>query len=224
MKTKTKIALADDEILIRTGIRAVLEQHDNFEIICEASNGQELLDFMKDSINVPDIILMDIRMPQLNGLEATKFIVKNYPDIKIIALSSYNSAVFISNMIDIGAVCYLSKNSRPKVIIDSINLVIKNGFYFEESILELIENNVRKTKTIFDKNFFTKREKEVLRLICEQYNATEISEKLQISARTVDGFRNSLLFKTDSKNIIGLVIFAVQNNFYSFDEHFLKKE
>jgi DNA-binding NarL/FixJ family response regulator len=223
MTTKTKIALADDELLIRTGIRAILAQEDNFDIIFEASNGTELIDFLNSSNMMPEIILMDVKMPELNGLEASKIILKNFPNIKIIALSSYNSSVFVANMIEVGAVCYLSKSAHPAKLISSINQVIQNGFYFEEDMMQFIDKGLTKTKTLFDKGFLTLRERQVLHLICEQKTAVEIAEKLKISARTVDGFRNSLLFKTDSKNIVGLVIFALQHHIYSLDENdFLK--
>lgn len=219
MTTKTKIALADDELLIRTGIRAIIEQEDNFEIVFEAANGIELINFLKTTINLPEIILMDIKMPELNGLEASKTIVKKFPEIKIIALSSYNSTVFVANMIEVGAVCYLSKSTHPTKLISSINQVIQNGFYFEEEMMQFLDKGLIKTKTLFDKEFLTQRERQVLHLICEQKTAAEIADKLKISARTVDGFRNSLLFKTDSKNIIGLVIFALQHHLYSLDEN-----
>jgi DNA-binding NarL/FixJ family response regulator len=223
MIKKTKIALADDELLIRTGIRAILAQEDNFDIIFEASNGTELIDFLNSSNMMPEIILMDVKMPELNGLEASKIILKNFPNIKIIALSSYNSTVFVANMIEVGAVCYLSKSAHPAKLISSINQVIQNGFYFEEDMMQFINKGLTKTKTLLDKGFLTLRERQVLHLICEQKTAVEIAEKLKISARTVDGFRNSLLFKTDSKNIVGLVIFALQHHIYSLDENdFLK--
>jgi DNA-binding NarL/FixJ family response regulator len=223
MKIKTKIALADDELLIRKGIRAILEQEDNFDIVFEATNGVELIHFLNASKNLPEIILMDIKMPELNGLEASKTILKKFPKIKIIALSSYSSTVFVTNMIEVGAVCYLSKSTHPTKLISSINQVIQNGFYFEEDMMEFIDKGFTKTKTLFDQDFLTKRERQVLHLICEQKTASEIAEKLKISARTVDGFRNSLLFKTDSKNIIGLVIFALQYNLYTLvEDDFLK--
>jgi DNA-binding NarL/FixJ family response regulator len=223
MINKTKIAIADDEMLIRKGIRAILEQEDHFEVVFEAGNGTELINFLNTTENLPEIILIDIKMPELNGLEASKTIVKKFPNIKIITLSSYSSTVFISNMIEIGAVCYLSKSTHPKQLVTSINQVIQNGFYFEDFMMALIDEEINKSKTIFDEDFLTKRERQVLQLICEQKTSSEIAEKLNISTRTVDGFRNSLLFKTDSKNMIGLVIFALQNNLYSLDEDdFLK--
>jgi DNA-binding NarL/FixJ family response regulator len=223
MIVKTKIALADDEVLIRKGICAILEQEQNFDIIFEASNGVELLDFLNATENLPEVILMDIKMPELNGLETTKQIAKQFPDIKIIALSSYNSPTFVTNMLHVGAVCHIAKSASPSEMITYINLVIANGFHFKQSELVYLDKNLEKTKTVFDADFLTKRELEVLKLICQQKTASEIAEILKISPRTVEGFRASLLFKTDSKNSIGLVIFAVQNHLFSLEEDdFLK--
>lgn len=214
MTNKIKIAIADDEILIRKGIKAILEQEDNFEVVFEASNGNELIDYLNSENELPEIILMDIRMPLLNGLETTKLINKNLPNIKIVALSSYNSPTFIYNMLDVGAVCYISKSASQEKMISSINTVVQNGFYFENIILDYINTGLEKSKSFFDNDFLTERETEVLKLICEQKSATEIGNILNISSRTVDGHRNNLLLKTESKNVIGLVLFAIQNNIY----------
>jgi DNA-binding NarL/FixJ family response regulator len=214
MTNKIKIAIADDEILIRKGIKAILEQEDNFEVVFEASNGNELIDYLNSENELPEIILMDIRMPLLNGLETTKLINKNLPNIKIVALSSYNSPTFIYNMLDVGAVCYISKSASQEKMISSINTVVQNGFYFENIILDYINTGLEKSKSLFDNDFLTERETEVLKLICEQKSATEIGNILNISSRTVDGHRNNLLLKTESKNVIGLVLFAIQNNIY----------
>ena len=215
MTDKIKIALADDEVLIRNGIRAIIEQEDNLEVVFEASNGVELVDYLNSDNVLPEIILMDIKMPLLNGVESTKHISKHQPNIKIIALSSYSSPTFIFNMLDVGAVCYLSKSASQEKMIMSINAVIQNGFYFEDFIMDYLNKGSEKIKTHFDSEFLTERETEVLKLICEQNSATEIGNKLNISSRTVDGHRNNLLLKTESKNVIGLVLFAIQNNIFT---------
>jgi DNA-binding NarL/FixJ family response regulator len=160
---------------------------------------------------------MDVKMPSLNGVEATKNLTARFPDLKIIALSNYNSEVFISNMLEVGAVCYISKSASPDEIVRNINLVYKNGFYYNDSIMDYMLDNTPKNKSFFDSAFLTERESEVLQLICKQKSSTEIGEELFISPRTVDGHRNNLLFKTESKNIVGLVVFAIQNNFFSTD-------
>lgn len=219
-----KIFLADDEELFRKGIYFLLNREKNIEILFEASNGKELIDQLNatDIENLPDIIMMDLKMPEINGVEATKNIRKDFPQIKIIALTSYNTKSFIANMINVGAASYLVKSSSPQDMIKTINEVSNKGFYYSESVMEVIHQNVLSSgnsKTVLDDDFLTVREKEVLELICKQQSSSEIADKLCLSARTVDGHRNNLLLKTQSKNVAGLVIFAIQNKIVTLDEY-----
>ncbi|MFE3872654.1 response regulator [Flavobacterium sp. ZS1P70] len=215
MNDTIKIILVDDELLFRKGISFLLEREKNLEVIFEASNGDELISFLQLNINHPDIIIMDLKMPVINGVEATKIIRKEFPEIKIIALTSYDSKSFVANMIDVGAVSYLIKNATPQDLLTTINEVALKGFYYTDSVMKVIKEDVltnKKIKSNFDNNFLTKREIEVLKLICFQKSTVEIAEQLFISPRTVEGHRNSLLLKTQSKNIAGLVVYAVQND------------
>lgn len=214
MMSTIKLLLADDEELFRKGISFLLQRQNNIEIIYEANNGNEVLDFLKSSNTHPDIILMDLKMPLLNGVETTKLIFKDYPTIKIIALTSYNTKSFIANMIDIGAASYIVKSASPDDMITTIHQVFDKGFYYNEEVLHIIQqdlrNNTRKN-SFFEEVKLTKREREILELICYQNNNQQIAEKLFISSRTVEGHRNSLLLKTGSINSAGLVVFAIQN-------------
>ncbi|NND63748.1 MAG: response regulator transcription factor, partial [Flavobacteriaceae bacterium] len=166
---------------------------------------------------LPDIIIMDIKMPELNGVEATKTIHKEYPEVSIIALTTYNTRPFIRNMISVGASAYLVKNSPTKKVIHTLKQVYYNGFYYDKNVIEAIKglqnlSSKNEARTIFDQEFITAREREVLDLICQQYTSQEIAEKLFISKRTVEVHRKNLLDKTGVKNIAGLVIFAIHNN------------
>nr|WP_294938438.1 response regulator transcription factor [uncultured Flavobacterium sp.] len=215
MSNKIKIILADDEVLFRKGISFLLQKEKNIDIIFEASNGNELIDFMKTHNNHPDIIIMDLKMPSLNGVETTKIIHRDFPDVKIIALTSYNTKSFVANMINVGAVSYLVKNTTPQELLTTINEVATKGFYYNEYVMKIILDDLVKTnknqKSSFDSNHLTNREKEILQLICKQFSSNEIADKLCISSRTVEGHRNNLLLKTDSRNIAGLVVYAIQN-------------
>lgn len=214
MSAAIKIALVDDEVLFRKGISFLLQREDNIDIIFEASNGEELLSNLEDSIFRPDIIVMDLKMPVLNGVEATKIIRKLYPEIKIIALTSYDTKSFIANMIQVGAVAYLIKNTTPKDLIHTINQVAKKGFYYNENVLKTIQETIVSTKNSkgnLETSFLSPREIEILQLICQQKTTTEIAEHLYLSPRTVEGHRNNLLLKTESRNIAGLVVYAIQN-------------
>jgi DNA-binding NarL/FixJ family response regulator len=219
MKT-IKIILADDEVLFRKGISFLLSNEENMEVIFEASDGMELIEFLKGDNPKPDIVMMDLKMPLLNGIEATKIIRKDFSDIKIIALTSYDSKSFIANMIDVGAVSYLIKNTTPQELFATINEVAKKGFYYSEYVMGIIQKNLiasRKTKSSFDACFITSRELEVLQLICKQKSTIEIGKKLFISPRTVEGHRTNLLLKTESRNIAGLVVYAIQNAIVSLE-------
>ena len=215
-----KIILVDDEVLFRKGISFLLTRETNIEVLFEASNGLELMEFLKGENPKPDIIIMDLKMPLLNGIETTKIIRRDFPDIKIIALTSYDSKSFIANMVDVGAVSYLVKNATPQELFATINEVAEKGFYYSDYVMNIIQKDIvsnKKSKCSFDTNFITSRELEVLQLICKQKSTIEIGEKLFISPRTVEGHRNNLLLKTESKNIAGLVVFAIQHELVSLD-------
>ncbi|MET0945934.1 MAG: response regulator transcription factor [Flavobacterium sp.] len=214
MSPAIKVALVDDEVLFRKGIAFLLQREDNIEIIFEASNGEELLFSLEDNEVKPDIIIMDLKMPVLNGVEATKIIRKSFPDIKIIALTSYDSKSFIANMIQVGAVAYLIKNTTPKDLIHTINEVAKKGFYYNENVLKTIQETIvssKNSKGHLETSFLSPREIEILQLICQQKTTSEIADHLFLSPRTVEGHRNNLLLKTESRNIAGLVVYAIQN-------------
>ena len=221
MSKTIKIILVDDEILFRKGISFLLGREPNIDIIFEASNGDELISFLQNNKNNhPDIIIMDLKMPGINGVEATKIIHVEFPKLKIIALTSYDSKSFVANMIDVGAVSYLIKNATPQELITTINEVAEKGFYYTDYVMKIIQDDVltaKKTKSALDNNFLTAREFEVLKLICSQKSTAEIAEKLFISPRTVEGHRNNLLLKTESRNIAGLVVYAVQNEIMDFE-------
>ena len=138
MNSIIKIALADDEELFRKGISFIIQREKNMQVVFEAADGAELIGKLEVSI-APDIIIMDLKMPHINGVEATKIIRDRYPDIKIIALTSYNTKSFIANMIDVGAVSYIIKNTTPKELLTSINEVHKCGYYYNDYAMKVIQ-------------------------------------------------------------------------------------
>ena len=220
-----KIAIADDEALFRAGMSFILTRVINFEIVFEAENGSDLIEKLKVATELPDVILMDLKMPLLNGVESTKILQKEYPEIKVIAVTSYDGKSFITNMIDVGASSYLLKNTSPKVVVNTINEVYDKGFYYDERVLKIIHENLlsaksKRIKSDLDNNLLTKREKEILELICNQYTTNEIADKLFISPRTVEGHRNNLLIKTESKNVAGLVIYGIQKKLIELSPDF----
>ncbi|WP_340201974.1 response regulator [Ascidiimonas sp. W6] len=229
MNGKIKIALADDEVLFRKGIGFILQREPDLEIVFEANNGRELINFIQETDTLPDIILMDLKMPELDGVEATRFIHNKNPELRVIALTSYDTKAFKANMIKLGAASYLVKNSTPSEVIFTIREVMEKGFYYDASVMKIIHEDVLSGKSAKkdseDEKILTRREKEVLKLICKQLTTGEIADKLFISPRTVEGHRNNLLLKTESKNTAGLVIYGIKKELITVypDENNLKK-
>jgi len=214
-----KILLADDEPLFRNGIAFLLEREKDIEIIFEAYNGVEVLEYLSVQDGHPDIIIMDLKMPDLNGVETTQVICEKYPHIKVIALTSYNTKVFIANMINTGAASYLVKDTTPQILLKTIREVALKGYYYDELVLDVIKEKLHTLKKSSFSNWdLTAREKEIIKLICMQLSTKEIADKLFINYRTVEGHRNNLLLKTQSKNMAGLVIFALQNDLLKLEE------
>jgi DNA-binding NarL/FixJ family response regulator len=210
------IAIADDEALFRSGISMLL-QDDDISVVLEAEHGQDLLDKLQAASEIPDVLLLDLNMPVLNGIEAAKTIRETYPDLKIIILSSHYSKAFITNMLEIGAAAYLAKNASPDEMELTIREVYAKGFYYDQHIMEVIrENMMNKTRPPKSSASFaislTQREQEILQLICEEKTTPEIAEQLFISRRTVEGHRNNLLSKLGCRNTAGLVVVAIQEN------------
>lgn len=222
MSTTINIVLADDEVLFRKGISFLLQREPNFKIVFEANDGQELVDYLKSAEKLPDIVITDLKMPNLNGVETTKILHSEFPALKVIALTSYNTPSFISNMIQVGAVSYIVKNASPEEVVLTINEVAAKGFYYNEEVMKVIYKDIisgkQTPKSDLDSMQLTAREIEILKLICKQYNAVEIAETLSISPRTAEGHRNNLLLKTQTKNIAGLVVYAIQNNIITLNE------
>lgn len=220
---KIKILIADDEVLFRKGISFLLQREENIEVVFEAATGFEIIEYLKYAAIKPDIILMDLKMPDLNGVEATKIITKQYPDIKIIALTSYDTKSFVVNMLKVGAVSYLSKNIRPEEVVETINIVHYKGYHYNNDVLKLLHEekfipSADLSKDLDEDNFLSAREKDVLKLLCFQYTTTEIAEKLLLSVRTVEGHRYNLLLKTKCKNVVGLLLYALQFKIINMDE------
>ena len=212
MTNKIKIFLVDDHNLFREGLKFLLSNNDLISEIHEAENGKDLL---KNVLNVkPDIILMDIEMPVMNGIEATTEVLKIYPETKIIALSMYANENFYSEMIDAGAKGFLLKNSKFEDVQKAIVDVNEGKNYFSPEILEAIIKNLNKKKFKKKNTNLTEREIEVLYNICKGLSNQEIADFLYVSKRTVDKHRENILLKTQSKNTAGLVIYAIKNEIF----------
>lgn len=212
MNNKLKIYLVDDHSLFREGLHFLLKNCTFISEIYEAKNGLELLNNIHHI--KPDIILMDIEMPKLNGIETTKKVLELYPETKVIALSMYADENFYTEMIDAGAKGFLLKNSRFEDVQNAIKEVSEDKNYFSPEILKSIIKNLNKKPAKPQLSDLTKREIEVLFNICKGYSNQEISEILFISKRTVDKHRENILLKTLSKNTAELVVYAIKNKYF----------
>ena len=221
---RIRLAIADDQRLFVDGLQQILssfEEVEGGELIITAENGKELIDKISESQSLPHVILMDLKMPVMDGLEATREIKKKYPEIKILLLTMYDDVSLITMMMDEGANGYLLKNEDATVLREAINAVVVKDFYFNDYVSKalLLSRKSKKTepaKYSSYKGNISPRELDVLKLICEEYTTLEIAEKLFITDRTVEGHRRKLLDKTDSKNVAGLVIFACKNGLVDF--------
>lgn len=211
--SKIKIAIADDYKIYRDGLKVGLSADDNMEIIAEADNGEDLMKILETKS--PNVILMDLKMPIMDGMEATKLVREKYPDIKVLVVSMYEDDKFIIHLMEIGANGYLLKNAEQDEIIKSIYAVHENGYYFNDVVNKallkklVLKNNL---KPSFNQNIdLSEREQEVLKLICEEKTAAEIAKEIFLSPRSVEGIRQRLIEKIGVRNTAGLVMFAVKN-------------
>jgi DNA-binding NarL/FixJ family response regulator len=209
-----KVAIADDHKIFRKGVILSLRPYSAIKFVQEAENGQELLDGLAAS--EPDVVLMDLRMPQKDGIETTKIIAKQYPSIHIIALTMYEDERFVSHMMEIGANGYLLKSADPSEIKRAIIEVAIKGYYLNNFVNRILlkKSHVR-TKTIPSLNTeitLNDREREVVRYICMEFTAQEIAQKIDVSPRTVEAIKDRLMERFGAKNTAGLVFFAVKNN------------
>jgi len=211
-----KVAITDDQVLFRRGIASIINTFEGISIVLEADNGRMLLDSLQTLESLPDVVLLDLSMPELNGIETTKILHVSYPSIKIIILSVYGEDRFVTHLMELGVNAYLFKNVEPEEVERAIRTVMDKDFYFNEAFLNAMKNRLtnKRQKILLTENIpstLTAREIEVLKLICKQNTAQEIAEQLFISVRTVDGHRNNLLEKTGVRNSAGLVLFAIKH-------------
>ena len=213
MLNEIKIGLADDHSIFRKGVILSMRQYLNLNFVLEAENGDELL--KKIPLAMPEIILCDLKMPQKDGIEATKAITKLYPHIKVIILTMYEDDHFVSHLMDCGAAGYLLKNTEPSEIYKAINDVRKNGFYLTPFVNRiLIKKNYKKQKfepSLNNEAVISPREKEVLTLLAMECTAAEIAQKADISPRTVEAIKDRLMERFGVKNSVGLIFYAMKN-------------
>ncbi len=208
------VAIADDHKIFRKGVILSLKAYHNIRFMLEAENGEELIKGIEQE--QPDIVLMDLKMPIKDGIETTKYLNKHFPEVRIIILTMFEDERFVGHLMDSGANGYLLKSTEPAEIKQGIMDVMTTGFYLNNFVNRvLIKKNYAKQK--FNPNLnnqivVSEREKEVLSLVCMEYTAHEIAQKMEISARTVEAIKDRLMERFGVKNSVGLVFFAMKNS------------
>ncbi len=208
MQQIIKIIIVDDHKIFRSGLELILNGISNVKVVASASDGKQLMQILRKT--EADIVFMDIRMPEMNGIELTKLIKQKYPDIQVIGLSMFGEVEYFNMMMEAGADGFLLKNTQEDELETAIQIVMDGGCYFSREFTSSLERQEWR-KTSKDTPALSRREIEVLELIAKGLSNLEIAEELSISAHTVDGHRRNLIAKTGVKNAASLVMYAIKN-------------
>lgn len=218
---KINLILADDHLIFRTGLKRLLHRTSCLGMMSEAENGQEVLDLLEEKNSVYHIVLLDIQMPVMNGIDTLITIRKKYPEVKVIMLSMHCDEDQIDELYENNMDGYLNKTVGLMEIQKAMKNVMDGGQYFSPEIAQVLYSRIARKHAAISGEIIvspdvpiTEREKEILELICEQYSSEDISEKLDISIRTVGRMREILMVKTGARNIAGLVLYAIKNKLY----------
>ena len=208
-----KVAIADDHQIFRKGVILSMRAYTDIKFVMEAENGIDLLEKIPEA--APNVILCDLKMPLKDGIDTTKQITKDFPGIRVIILTMYEDERFVGHLMDCGAAGYLLKSTDPSEINKAIHEVINTGFYLNPFVNKiLIKKNYSKQKfnpSLTTEIIVTDREKEVLTLVCMEFTASEIAQKMDISSRTVEAIKDRLMERFGVKNSVGLVFYAMKN-------------
>jgi DNA-binding NarL/FixJ family response regulator len=207
-----RVAIADDHILFRTGVKTALSMKKDIKMVAEADNGMQLLTLLKHV--QPDVILLDIQMPIMDGITTLPEIKKLYPEVKVVMLTMHNDHSMISKLMELGANAYLTKNSDSEVIYEAVKTVFQQEYYFNTLTNKALIDGLRvkrQTENAMPTDAkLTEKEVTILKLMCEEKSTKEIADMVDLSPRTVEAIRDKLKTKTGAKSMAGLVMFAVK--------------
>lgn len=215
MKAPINLAIADDHVVLREGMMALLKEYDELQVVASVSNGKELLQALKNC--KPDIILLDIEMPVMGGKEALEYIRVKYPKIKTIIMSMHFNDAYIIDFIKNGACGFLPKNCNIEKIIDAIHAVHDTGYYYDNKVSAVMAAMLKRSTVIVNpplssaNHGFTKQELKIIRMICEHKTNNQIADELKLSVRTVEGHRYNICKKTQTNNTIDLIDYVSNN-------------
>jgi len=216
MKPSLSILLVDDHGLFRRGMEMIVQSFEETNFTKTCGNGKEALEELKNQHY--DIVLLDLEMPVMDGWEASKKILVSYPNTRIIMISSHDELSIISELIEIGVHSYLLKSSEPEEVHQAIKYIINNDFYYNQIVSKALHQKVIKSRDhVLSKTDLTKREVEVLEMICREMTMKEIGEELFLSEQTVHTHRKNIMKKTKGKNAVSLVKYALQHDIIQLD-------
>lgn len=211
-----KIAIADDHQMFREGFKVLLKNQEELVLVGEAENGKELIELVEKEM--PQVVFVDIKMPVMDGIEACKKLKIKFPDLHIIALSSYNDDNLIVDMLEAGAKGYLLKNTTRQELLEAAMTVYEGSVYYSATTSEKLTRLIGKSKfnpyPAAPKDIFSKREKDILLLMCKQFTSREIAREFGLSIRTVESHRVHIMEKTGAKNSVGIVIYAIKHKIF----------
>ncbi|WAC03525.1 response regulator transcription factor [Lacinutrix neustonica] len=210
---ENRVVIVEDHVLLSQAIGVLVNSFERFKVLYLCKNGKELVTKLKTLENIPDIVLMDVNMPIMNGIETTQYLKEHYPKIKVIALSVEEDEEVIIKMLRAGAKGYLLKDVEKSILETALNEVINHGYYHTKDVSDILVNtlseNYKKSK-----NVLRERELEFLKLLCTELTYKEIAEKMFLSPKTIDGYRDALFSKLEVKNRIGLVVYAIKHKIF----------
>jgi DNA-binding NarL/FixJ family response regulator len=207
------VVVVDDHTLLSQAIGAMVNTFKKFTVLYTCKNGQELIEKFSLPEYIPDVVLMDINMPILNGIETTEWIRENYPEVNVMALSVEDEDYTILKMLKAGAVGYLLKDTEKIVLEKALIEIVENGFYHTKNVTNILMNSISGNE--IKEIVFKERELVFMKLACTELTYKEIADKMCLSPKTIDGYRNTLFSKLNVKNRVGLVMYAVKNKIYT---------
>ena len=211
---KYSVVIVDDHTLLSQAIQSMVDTFKNFTVLYTCKNGQELLEMMsKSSENIPNVILMDVNMPIMNGIEATSLLTQKYPSVHVMALSVEDDDSTILKMLKAGAIGYLLKDTEKSVLEKALIEIVENGFYHTKNVTNLLVKSLNGS----DEEEIMLKDHEItfLKLACSELTYREIAAIMELSPKTIDGYRDGLFTKCNVKNRVGLVIYAIKNKIYT---------
>lgn len=212
--TQFSVVVVDDHTLLSQAIQTMVNTFENFKVLYTCKNGQEVINqFLASPENIPNVVLMDINMPIMNGIETTEWITKNYSEVNVMALSVEDDDITVLKMLKAGAIGYLLKDTEKSVLEKALIEIVENGFYHTKNVTNLLMKSI--SGEVDEGIVLKDREIDFLKLACTELTYKEIADKMCLSPKTIDGYRNNLFVKLNVKNRVGLVMYAVRNKIYT---------